>query len=70
MLHLHRWSKWVAHDHFIDTSWDGEAESTTIIRECRCGMVQSKGLYGVTLPLPTSGASNDLIEDAEDEARS
>lgn len=52
MIHLHRWSKWTPSKHYIDTSWRSEAHSTLLTRRChRCGLVQSKGIYGVTIPL-------------------
>ncbi|MGZ6589338.1 MAG: hypothetical protein ACXVHX_34350 [Solirubrobacteraceae bacterium] len=51
-MHLHKWSKWAATDHYTDVSWGGRAASTTLTRRClRCGFVKSKGLYGVYIPL-------------------
>ena len=50
--HLHRWSRWRAIHHYIDTSWGGRAQSTRMVRRCeKCGAVKTKGLYGVGLPL-------------------
>jgi hypothetical protein len=52
VIHLHRWTKWKASGHYIDVSWGGYAWSTQVVKRCtRCGMVRSKGLYGVDLPL-------------------
>lgn len=51
MFHIHRWSKWTPHRHYIDTSWGGEARSTMLIRRCRCGLVKVKSVYGVLLSL-------------------
>lgn len=52
MIHLHKWSKWAATEHYIDISWGGEEPSTMLVRRClRCGFVKSKGLYGVYVPL-------------------
>lgn len=57
MIHLHRWSKWTPHEHYIDTSWGDEAASTTLIRTCsRCALVRAKSLYGIALPLPEDAA--------------
>ena len=52
MFHLHRWGKWTPARHYTDGSFGGSALSTMLVRHCpRCGLAQSKGLYGVVLPL-------------------
>lgn len=52
-MHLkHRWSKWVAREHYLDHSWGGEAVSTMMSRRClKCGHVQTKTAYGVEIPI-------------------
>lgn len=56
MIHLHKWSKWAATEHYYDVSWGGRAASTSLTRRClRCGFVTSKGLYGVTIPIDEEG---------------
>lgn len=52
MIHLHRWTKWRATHHYTDASFGGRATSTRLTRRCeRCGLVGSKGMYGVVLDL-------------------
>lgn len=69
MFHVHRWSKWVAWEHYNDISWGGEAASTTLLRRCSCGMVRTKSMYGVLLPLAAQSESAPAPEskDAADE---
>lgn len=52
MIHLHRWTKWMASSHYIDLSYGGHARSTLVVKRCtRCGIAKSRALYGVDLPL-------------------
>lgn len=41
--HLHRWTRWTATSHYVDTSWGSRTPSTLMARSCTlCGRVRTR----------------------------